>query len=130
MGEVYRAHDDRLDRDVAIKVLPEAVATDEARVARFRREAKAVAALSHSNILEIFSFDTEHDVTYAVTELLEGQTLSEHLEDASDRLPLTRVHQIAAAVANGLGAAHEKGVIHRDIKPCLLYTSPSPRDLN
>ena len=121
MGEVYRAHDDRLDRDVAIKVLPEAVATDEARVARFRREAKAVAALSHSNILEIFSFDTEHDVTYAVTELLEGQTLSEHLEDASDRLPLTRVHQIAAAVANGLGAAHEKGVIHRDIKPSNIF---------
>jgi formylglycine-generating enzyme required for sulfatase activity len=121
MGEVYRAHDDRLDRDVAIKVLPEAVATDEARVARFRREAKAVAALSHSNILEIFSFDTEQDVTYAVTELLEGQTLAEHLEDVSDPLPLIRVHQIATAVADGLGAAHDKGVIHRDIKPSNIF---------
>jgi len=121
MGEVYRAHDDRLDRDVAIKVLPEAVAADEVRLARFRREAKAVAALSHSSILEIFSFDTDGDVTYAVTELLEGQTLAEHLDGASDRLPLIRVHQIAAAVADGLAAAHGKGVIHRDVKPSNIF---------
>ena len=121
MGVVYRAHDERLDRDVAIKVLPEAVAADPDRLRRFEREAKAVATLSHSNILEIFDFDTEEDVTYAVTELLEGVTLREHLHKERGPLPWRRVQEIGAAVANGLGAAHGKGVVHRDIKPSNIF---------
>ena len=80
MGEVYRARDERLDRDVAIKVLPAAVAQDPDRLARFERKAKAVAKLSHPNILEIHDFGREGDVTYAVTELLEGETLRGQLE--------------------------------------------------
>ena len=123
MGVVYRARDERLERDVAIKVLPEEVAADTDRLRRFEREAKAVAALSHPNILEIFDFDTEGDVTYAVTELLEGETLREHLQTSRGPLPWRRVQEIGAAVANGLGAAHGKGVVHRDIKPSNIFLS-------
>jgi len=83
MGEVYRAHDERLDRDVAIKVLPESVAQDPDRVGRFEREAKAVARLDHPNILAIHDFGTEGRVTYSVTEVLEGETLREHFESVS-----------------------------------------------
>jgi len=121
MGEVYRAHDERLDRDVAIKVLPEEVARAKDRLARFEREAKAVAALSHPNILEIHDFDTDDGVTFAVTELLEGETLRELLQKERRPLPWMRVQEIGAAVANGLGAAHGKGVIHRDIKPSNIF---------
>jgi len=106
---------------VAIKVLPELVAADRDRLRRFEREAKAVAALSHPNILEIHDFDTESDVTFAVTELLEGETLQEHLHKNRGPLPWQRVHEIGAAVANGLGAAHGKGVVHRDIKPSNIF---------
>ena len=115
MGVVYRAHDERLDRDVAIKVLPEEVAGDSDRLRRFEREAKAVAALSHSNILEIFDFDTEGDVTFAVTELLEGQSLRQRItRSLSDwRSAVT----ICAAIADGLAAAHKGEIIHRDLKP-------------
>jgi len=127
MGVVYRAHDERLDRDVAIKVLPEEVATDPDRLRRFEREAKAVAALSHPNILEIFDFDTEGDVTYSATELLEGETLREHLQTSRGPLPWRRVQEIGAAVAHGLGAAHGKGVVHRDIKPSNIFLSSDGR---
>jgi len=127
MGEVYRARDERLDRDVAIKVLPASVAQDPDRLRRFEREAKAVAALSHPNILEIFDFDTEGDVTYAVTELLEGETLREHLHVERGPLPWRRVQEIGAAVANGLGAAHGKGVVHRDIKPSNIFLTSDGR---
>jgi serine/threonine protein kinase len=115
MGEVYRARDARLDRDVAIKVLPEAVARDPHRLARFEREAKAVAKLSHSNILEIFDFGREGDVTYAVTELLSGDTLRAQLQ--SGRLPVRKAIEYASQVSDGLAAAHDKGIIHRDLKP-------------
>jgi serine/threonine protein kinase/Flp pilus assembly protein TadD len=121
MGVVYRAHDERLDRDVAIKVLVDEVARDPNRLRRFEREAKAVAALSHPNILAIFDFDTEGDITYAVTELLEGETLREHLQKLGSPLPWKRVQEIGAAVADGLGAAHERGVVHRDIKPSNVH---------
>jgi len=127
MGEVYRAHDERLDRDVAIKVLPASVAQDPERIARFEREAKAVAALSHPNILEIFDFDAEGDVTYAVTELLEGETLREHLQKSHGAMRWTRVWEIGSAVANGLGAAHGKGVVHRDIKPSNIFVCSDGR---
>ena len=115
MGEVFRARDDRLDREVAIKVLPEALAQDPERLSRFRREAKAVASLSHPNILAIYDFATEGETTYAVTELLEGKTLREVVDRGGIdwRSALT----ICAAVADGLMAAHRNQIIHRDLKP-------------
>jgi TolB-like protein/tetratricopeptide (TPR) repeat protein len=114
MGEVYRARDKKLDRDVAIKVLPESVAADADALARFEREAKAVAALSHPNILSIHDFGTQDDVTYAVMELLEGETLREKLQ-----APITQKQVVGYAlqIAKGLSAAHQKGVVHRDLKP-------------
>jgi serine/threonine protein kinase/tetratricopeptide (TPR) repeat protein len=121
MGEVYRARDERLDRDVAIKVLPEAVANDPERLKRFEREAKAVARLSHPNILEIFNFESGGDTTFAVTELLEGVTLSEKLWMTGGPLPWKQCREIGVAVAEGLGAAHGKGVVHRDIKPSNIF---------
>jgi eukaryotic-like serine/threonine-protein kinase len=120
MGEVFRARDTRLDRDVAIKVLPEAFATDIDRVTRFEREAKAIAALSHPNVLAIF--DTgRHDISstesalYVVTELLEGETLRERLDHGA--LPVRKAVEYAVQIARGLAAAHEKGLVHRDLKP-------------
>ncbi len=121
MGEVYRARDAELDRDVAIKVLPEEVAGDADRLARFKREAKAVAKLSHPSILEIFDFGREGDVTFAVTELLEGESLREVLDSAPGGLPWRQARDLAAAVAEGLAVAHGKGVVHRDIKPGNLF---------
>ncbi len=121
MGEVYQAKDQRLGRDVAIKVLPEEFAKDTDRVARFQREAKLLASLNHPNILAIFDFDTEGDITYTVTEFLEGETLREHLHKIGGPLPWKRVQDIVALVADGLGAAHGKGVVHRDIKPSNIF---------
>jgi serine/threonine protein kinase len=125
MGEVYRARDTKLDRDVAVKVLPEALATDPAALARFEREAKAVAALSHPNILAIFDFGTERGVAFAVTELLEGQTLRDRL--AAGALPPRKATEIALQIAHGLAAAHEKGIIHRDLKPENVFVAPNGR---
>jgi len=121
MGVVFRARDERLDRDVAVKVLPDEVAADPRRLRRFEREARAVAALSHPNILEIFDFDTEGDVTYSVTELLVGETLGEHLHGRPGPMPWRRALEIGAATAGGLAAAHGKGVVHRDIKPSNIF---------
>ncbi len=115
MGEVYRARDTRLKRDVAIKVLPESVATDPARLARFEREAQAVAALSHSNILSIFDFGKEGAVVYTVTELLDGETLRSRLE--AGPIEARRAVDFGVQIAKGLAAAHEKGIVHRDLKP-------------
>ena len=115
MGEVYRAHDKRLGRDVAVKVLPKDVSDDAERLARFDREARALAALSHPNILAIHDVGTEGGVAYLVTELLEGETLRDRL--ARERLPWRKSIEIAAGVADGLAAAHGKGITHRDIKP-------------
>ncbi len=120
MGEVYRARDPRLDREVAIKVLPEHLARDPEALARFQREARAVAALSHPNILAIHDFGEDQGVHYAVTELLEGENLRQRLE-ASGTLPWRRAAEIAAAVGDGLSDAHAKGIIHRDLKPENLF---------
>ena len=125
MGEVYRGRDERLGRDVAIKVLPRAVADNPERLARFEREARALAALSHPNILAIHDFSTDAGVTYAVTELLEGETLRHRLEH--ERLPWRRSIEIAAAVADGLSAAHGRGIIHRDIKPENIFVTGDGR---
>jgi eukaryotic-like serine/threonine-protein kinase len=115
MGEVYRAHDSKLDRDVAIKVLPTALAADPDARVRFEREAKAVAALSHPNILAIHDFGLEGAVAYAVTELLDGATLRDRLRQGA--LPFRKAVAIARDIALGLAAAHAKGLVHRDIKP-------------
>ncbi|HEX7253289.1 MAG TPA: serine/threonine-protein kinase, partial [Thermoanaerobaculia bacterium] len=121
MGEVYRARDKKLDRDVAIKVLPQSVAGDPDTLARFEREAKAVAALSHPNILSIFDFGTHEGVSYAVMELLEGETLRAKLDAGS--ITQKQAVDYALQVAKGLSAAHEKGVIHRDLKPENLFVT-------
>jgi Tol biopolymer transport system component len=115
MGDVYRARDTRLNRDVAIKVVPERLAMDPAALSRFEREAQAVAALSHPNILAIHDFGTENGITYAVTELLEGDTLRARLTDGA--LPTRRAVDYGVHIARGIAAAHERGIIHRDLKP-------------
>ncbi len=121
MGEVYRARDKKLDRDVAIKVLPESVASDPDTLARFEREAKAVAALSHPNILAIHDFGIHAGISYAVMELLEGETLRDRLDGG----PILQAQAVdyALQIARGLSAAHEKGIIHRDLKPENLFVS-------
>src|SRR5207253_2745553 len=125
MGEVYRARDVRLDRDVAVKVLPDQFAADAGRLARFEREAKAVAALDHPNILVLHDFSAHEGMCYAVTELLEGETLRQRLADG----PLSWRHavEIGAAIADGLAAAHAKGIIHRDLKPDNLFVTSDGR---
>jgi RNA polymerase sigma-70 factor (ECF subfamily) len=123
MGEVYRARDARLDRDVAIKVLPERLAGSAEALARFEREAKALAALSHANLVAIFDVGKDQGIPFAVMELLVGQTLRECLERGG--LPLARTLEVGAAVADGLAAAHAHGVIHRDLKPENIFLSTS-----
>jgi eukaryotic-like serine/threonine-protein kinase len=121
MGEVYRARDRKLDRDVAIKVLPDSVAADPDALARLEREAKAVASLSHPNILAIHDFGTHEGISYAVMELLEGQTLRAKLEVGP--VPAKQAVDYALQIARGLSAAHEKGVVHRDLKPENLFVA-------
>jgi len=125
MGEVYRAKDERLAREVAIKVLPSRVAGDEGFLGRFEREAKAVAALSHPGILAIFDFGTEGGLTYAVTELLDGETLRARL--TSGALPARKAVDLAVQIARGLAAAHDKGIVHRDLKPENLFVTRDGR---
>jgi serine/threonine protein kinase len=114
MGEVYRARDSKLGRDVAIKVLPGSVASDPDVLARFEREARAVASLSHPNILAIFDFGTQDGVAYAVTELLEGETLAARL--ARGPLPTEPLVRVGTEICAALTAAHRKGIVHRDLK--------------
>jgi serine/threonine protein kinase/tetratricopeptide (TPR) repeat protein len=123
MGEVYRARDGRLDREVAVKVLPERLASDPHALDRFEREAKAVAALSHPNILAIHDFGAHEGVSFAVTELLEGQTLREHLESAA--IAPRKAVEYALQIAQGLAAAHERGIVHRDLKPENVFVTRS-----
>jgi TolB-like protein/Flp pilus assembly protein TadD len=121
MGEVYRARDSKLKREVAVKVLPQSLAADADALARFEREALAVAALSHPNILAIFDFGTHEGTAYAVTELLEGETLRGKLD--AGPIPQKQAVEYALQIAKGLSAAHERGVVHRDLKPENLFVS-------
>ena len=125
MGEVYRARDTKLNRDVAIKILPDALAADSAALARFEREAQAVAALSHPNILAIHDFGRQGATAYAVMELLEGETLRARLEHGA--LPARKAAEFAAQIAEGLAAAHEKGIVHRDLKPENIFVTEEGR---
>ena len=122
MGEVYRARDARLARDVALKVLPQAVANAPEALARFEREARAIAAISHPNILAIYDTGRDGDVAYVVTELVEGVTLRDAI--ASDPLPRSKAIDYAVQIARGLAAAHERGIVHRDLKPENIIVGP------
>jgi serine/threonine protein kinase len=125
MGEVYRALDPRLGREVAVKVLPEEVGRDPDRLARFEREARAVAALNHPSILTVHDVGTHEGMPYVVMELLEGETLRELL---SRRAPTQRqVLSLAVQAARGLEAAHAKGILHRDLKPENLFLTTDGR---
>ena len=131
MGEVYRAHDSRLGRDVAVKILPADVADDPERLRRFEREARAAAALNHPNILSVFDVGREHETSYLVTELLEGQTLRDVIEarrSAGAKPPdYVRVVEYATQIADGLAAAHARGIVHRDLKPENLFITADGR---
>jgi hypothetical protein len=115
MGEVYRARATTLNREVALKVLPDLFASDPSRLARFEREAHAIAALSHPNILAIHDYGVEGRRAYAVMELLEGETLRERL--SAGPVPARKALDFAVQMARGLAAAHDKGIVHRDLKP-------------
>ncbi|MEO5618060.1 MAG: serine/threonine-protein kinase, partial [Candidatus Eisenbacteria bacterium] len=115
MGEVYRARDTRLGREVGVKVLPADVSTDPDRLARFEREARTVAALNHPNIVVLHTIEDVDGVRFITMELVEGQSLDRHVAPAG--LPVVRVLEIGIAIADALTAAHEKGVVHRDLKP-------------
>src|SRR2546427_1448621 len=120
MGEVYRARDLKLGRDVAIKVLPEAVLSEPDRVARFEREAKVLAALNPASIAALFSMEESDGRHFLIMELVEGETLAERLArrgSGGPGLPLDEALSIASQIAEALEAAHEKGIVHRDLKP-------------
>lgn len=125
MGEVYRARDTRLGRDVAIKVLTESFANDQERLRRFEQEARAVAALNHPNIVALYDIGAQDGRPYLVSELLEGQSLREVLQGGA--LPSRKGTDYAAQVASGLAAAHEKGIIHRDLKPANIFITREGR---
>src|SRR5688572_3005557 len=119
MGEVYRAGDTRLGREVAVKVLSERLMENATALARFEREARLVAALSHPNILALHDFGCENGVTFAVMEFLDGEPLDRHL--AAGALSAKRGLEVAASIADGLASAHGKGIVHRDLKPANIF---------
>ena len=125
MGIVYRARDDRLRRDVAIKVLPEEVAGNPTRLRRFEREARAAAALNHPNILAVFDVGEYEGNPFLVTELLKGRTLRQLLQ--SGPLRVETALPIARQIAEGLAAAHGQGIVHRDLKPENLFMTSDDR---
>src|SRR6202521_4042033 len=125
MGEVYRAKDPRLGREVAIKVLPSSFSADTDRLRRFEQEAKAAGLLNHPNITAVYDIGTENQAPYVVTELLEGETLRGAL--AGGRLSARKAVDYALQIAHGLAAAHEKGIVHRDLKPENLFVTKDGR---
>lgn len=115
MGEVYRAHDTSLKRDVALKILPESFAADAGRLARFQREAEVLASLNHPHIAAIYGLQDADAITALVMELVEGEDLAERI--ARGAIPVDEALPIASQIAEALEAAHEQGIIHRDLKP-------------
>src|SRR5437667_11262370 len=122
MGEVYRARDSRLGREVALKVLPAAVANDGERMARFQREAQTLASLNHPNIASIYGLQDSGAVRALVMELVEGPTLAERI--GAGALPVDEALSVARQIAEALEAAHEKGITHRDLKPANVKITP------
>src|SRR6202795_2514167 len=122
MGEVYRARDTTLNRDVAIKVLPESFANDPDRLARFQREAQVLASLNHPNIAHIYGLEQSVGVRALVMELVEGEDLSQRI--ARGRISIDAALPIAKQIAEALAAAHEQGIIHRDLKPANIKVRP------
>ena len=122
MGEVYRARDTKLNRDVAIKVLLAAVANDAERLARFSREAQVLASLNHPNIAQIYGLEDSNGIRALVMELVEGPTLADRI--AQGAIPLDEALPIAKQIAEALEAAHEQGIIHRDLKPANIKLRP------
>jgi non-specific serine/threonine protein kinase len=125
MGEVYRATDTKLGRDVALKVLPPEMASDPERLARFQREARAVAALNHPHIVTLYSVEEADGVHFLTMELVEGKSLDQRIPEGG--LPVDRIIEIAGALAEALAAAHEKGIVHRDLKPANVMVTDDGR---
>jgi serine/threonine protein kinase len=134
MGQVYRARDTRLGREVAIKILPDPVAADPERIARFEREAKALAALNHPHIATLFGMEHAEGRHLLVMELVEGETLEEHIgakgakgaKGTEGGLAIDEAIAIAIQIAEALEAAHERGIVHRDLKPANIKVSGEP----
>src|SRR5437868_2073885 len=125
MGEVYRAYDTTMHREVAIKVLPAALSVDKDRLARFEQEAQTAGALNHPNVLVIYHIDTHDGSPYIVSELLEGEALRERMGGVA--LPQRKAIDYALQIAHGLAAAHEKGIVHRDLKPENIFITKDGR---
>jgi eukaryotic-like serine/threonine-protein kinase len=125
MGEVYRARDLKLKREVAIKILPEEFSSDPARVSRFQREAEVLASLNHPNIAAIYDLQQANDTRFLVLELVEGETLADRIRRG--RLSTEEALKIAHQIAEALEAAHEKGVVHRDLKPANVKITPDSK---
>ncbi len=122
MGVVYRATDTTLDREVAIKVLPESMASDAERIARFDREAKTLASLNHPNIAQIYGLEQSDGTTALIMELVEGPTLADRIEEGA--IPPDEALGIAMQIAEGLEGAHGQGIVHRDLKPANIKLRP------
>jgi eukaryotic-like serine/threonine-protein kinase len=125
MGEVYRARDARLSRDVAVKVLPPSFSSDVERLRRFEQEARATGLLNHPNILQVFDTGTHDGAPYVVSELLEGESLRDRI--GATPLPVRKAIEYATQMARGLAAAHEKGIVHRDLKPDNVFLTKDGR---
>src|SRR6266581_828438 len=125
MGEVYRARDIRLLRDVALKILPASFTNDPDRLRRFEQEARAVAALNHPNIVSVYDVGSAGGVHYIVSELLEGEPLRQRITPTG--MPARRAIELAIQLANGLAAAHEQGIVHRDLKPENIFITRAGR---
>src|SRR5215471_3779743 len=122
MGEVYRARDTKLKRDVAIKILPDEFSRDADRVSRFQREAEVLASLNHPNIAAIYDLQAANGLRFLVLELVEGETLAERIQRGS--IPVEEALDIAKSISEALEAAHEKGMVHRDLKPANVKITP------
>src|SRR5713101_3182103 len=125
MGEIYRARDERLERSVALKILPAGLLADEATRNRFRKEALALSKLNHPNIATIYDFDTDSGVDFIAMEHVEGETLAQ--KAASGPLPEKEIVALGTQIADALEEAHEHGVVHRDLKPANIMVTPKGR---